>query len=53
VIVSAIPGQYLKPGSIEPGFFLADVVASAHEFAATGLFFARLYRVFNARATSI
>jgi hypothetical protein len=24
VIVSASRGQYLKPGSIEPGFFFAD-----------------------------
>jgi hypothetical protein len=37
VIVSASRGQYLKPGSFEPGFFSSAVISSPDVFIA-GIF---------------
>jgi hypothetical protein len=45
VIVSASRGQYLKPGSFEPGFFSLIVVTSLSRCAPlTGLAAARIIR---------
>jgi len=41
VIVSASGGQYLKPGSIEPGFFFANQPFCQPAFFASPLIFAR------------